>query len=61
MLCFLETVFVNTMSSLVIVERVEIFSLVSSRFVRALTTRALATCCGVNTVLIYLMKPILAS
>ena len=54
-------VFVVTMSSLGIVERTEISSLVSSRFIRSLTTRALATCCSVNTVLIYLMKPILAS
>ena len=48
-------------SSLGIVERVEISSLVSSRFIRAFTTRTLATYCSVNTVLMYLMKPILAS
>ena len=61
MLRFLEVVFVVTMSSLGIVDRVKISSLVSSRFIKALTTRALATCCSVNAVLIYLMKPILAS
>ena len=61
MLRFLEVVFVVTMSSLGIVDRVKISSLVSSRFIKALTTRALATCCSVNAVLIYLMKHILAS
>ena len=54
-------VFVVTMSSLVIVDMAENSSLVSSRFIKALTTRTLATCCSVNAVLIYLMKPILAS
>ena len=58
---FLEVVFVVTMSSLGIVDRVEISSLFSSRFIKAWTTRALATCCNVNAVLMYLMKPILAS
>ena len=61
MLCFLELVFVVTLSSLRIVDRADISSLVSSRFIKALTTRALATCCSVNAVLIYLMNYILAS
>ena len=61
MLRFLEVIFVVTISSLEIFDRAEIYSLVNLRFIKALTTRALATCCGVNAVLIYLMKPILAS
>ena len=61
MLRDLEVVFVVTMSILRIVDRAEISSLVSSRFIKAWTTRALATCCNVNAVLMYLMKPILAS
>ena len=61
MLRFLDVVLDVTVSSLGIVERVEISSLVSSRFIRAFTTRTLATYCSVNTVLMYLMKPILAS
>ena len=61
MLRFLEMVFVVTMSSLGIVDKAEISSLVSSRFIKALTKRALATCCSVNTVLIYLIKHILVS
>ena len=61
MLRFLEVVFVVTMSYLGILERVDISSLVSSKFIRTSTTRALATCFTANTVLIYLMKPILAS
>ena len=58
---FVEVVCVVTMSSLGIDDRVDIFSLVSWRFLKALTTRALATCCSVNVELIYLMKPILPS
>ena len=58
---FLEVVFLVTMLSLVIVERADISSLVSSRFVRALTSHSLVTCCSVNAVIIYLMKQILAS
>ena len=61
MLCFLEVVFDETVSSSGIVVRAEISSLGSSRFIRAFTTRTLVTCCSVNTVLIYLMKLILAS
>ena len=61
MLRFLEVVFLVTMSSLGIVDREEISSLVSSRFIKALTTRALATFCNMNAVRMYLMKPILAS
>ena len=61
MLRFLEVVFFVTMSSLGIVERAEIYFLVSSRFIRVLTTRTLATCCSVNTVIIYLMNLILVS
>ena len=53
-------VFVVTMSSLGIVERTDISSLVSSRFVMTLTMRALTTYYIVNAVLIYLMKSILA-
>ena len=59
-LCIIMFVIV-TMLSLVIVERADISSLVSSRFVMALMMRALATCYSVNAVLIYLMKSILAS
>ena len=54
-------VFVVTMSSLGIVDKAEISSLVSLRFIKALTKRALATYCSVNTVLIYLIKYILVS
>ena len=54
-------IFVVTISSLEFFDRAEIYSLVSSRFIKALTTRALATCCNVNAVLMYLMRPILAS
>ena len=61
MLRFLEVAFVVTMSYLGILERVDISSLVSSKFIRTLTTRALTTFFTANTVLIYLMKPILAS
>ena len=53
-------VFVVTMSSLGIVERTDLSSLVSSRFVMTLTMRALTTYYIVNAVLIYLMKSILA-
>ena len=61
MLRFLEVVFVIIMSSLGSVDKVEISSLVSLKFIKALTTRVLATCCSVNAVLIYLTKPILPS
>ena len=57
---FFEAVFVVTMSFLEIVERADISSWFNSRFIRALTTPAFATCCSVNAVLIYLMNPILA-
>ena len=58
---FLKGGIVVTMSSLGIVDKVEISSLVSSRFIKALTMCVLVTCCSVNAVLIYLMKSILAS
>ena len=58
---FLDVVFDMTMTSLGFEERVDISSTVSSRFIKTFTTRTLATCCSVNAVLMYLMKPILAS
>ena len=58
MLRCLEVTFVVAMSLLGIVDSVEFSSFVSSIFIKALTTRALVTCCSVNVVLIYLMKPI---
>ena len=61
MLRFLDVVFDMTMTSLGFEERVDISSTVSSRFIKTFTTRTLATWCSVNAVLMYLMKPILAS
>ena len=55
MLHFLKVVFIVTISSLGIVDKAKISSLVSPRFIKALTTRALTTCCSVNAILIYLM------
>ena len=58
---FFDDAWVVIMSSLGMVDRVVIFSIFSSRFIRKLTICSFVTCWIVNAVLVYLMKPLLAS